>query len=69
MSLYSTRAVKNLKKMIVDAGLSSEKVAFGADISKATISKYLSGQRTPTIPVLEKIAKFLGRDFQDFFRP
>jgi transcriptional regulator with XRE-family HTH domain len=46
----------------------SAKVATGAGIHEATISKYLSGQREPKISVLEKIADFLKRDFQDFFR-
>jgi transcriptional regulator with XRE-family HTH domain len=69
MSQYAKRAVKNLRKMIVDSGMSAEKVAFGSGISKTTISKYLSKQRTPTIPVLEQIADYLKRDFQDFFRP
>jgi len=69
MSNYAKRAVKNLRKMIVDSGMSVEKVSFGAGISKTTVSKYMSGQRTPTIPVLERIADYLKRDFQDFFRP
>jgi len=68
MSLYAKRAVKNLRKMIVDSGLPSAKVAMGAGIHEATISKYLSGQREPKISVLEKIAEFLKRDFQDYFR-
>jgi transcriptional regulator with XRE-family HTH domain len=68
MSKQVKQAVKNLRKMIVDSGLSSEKVAFGAGIHKATISKYLSGGREPKISVLEKIADFLKRDFGDFFR-
>jgi transcriptional regulator with XRE-family HTH domain len=54
--------------MIVDSSLPSAKVATGAGIHEATISKYLSGQREPKISVLEKIADFLKRDFQDFFR-
>jgi transcriptional regulator with XRE-family HTH domain len=68
MSIQAKKAVKNLRKMIVDSGKSTEKVAFGAGISKTTISKYMSGQRTPTIPVLEQIADYLKRDFLDFFR-
>lgn len=68
MSTYAKRAVKNLRKMIVDSGKSAEGVAFGAGISKSTITHYLKGKRIPTIPVLEKIAEFLKRDFQDYFR-
>jgi transcriptional regulator with XRE-family HTH domain len=68
MSIYAKRAVKNLRKMIVDSSLPSAKVATGAGIHEATISKYLSGQREPKISVLEKIAEYLKRDFQDFFR-
>jgi transcriptional regulator with XRE-family HTH domain len=54
--------------MIVDSGVSAEKVAFGAGVSKSTISNYLSNKRTPTIPVLERIADYLKRDFLDFFK-
>lgn len=68
MSIYAKRAVKNLRKMIVDSGMSAEKVAFGSGVSKASISYYLSGKRIPSVPVLEKIAAFLKRDFHDFFR-
>ena len=68
MSFYVKRVAKNLRKMIVNSGLSTEKIAFGAGISKATISHYLAGKRTPTIPVLEKIADYLKKDFLDFFK-
>ena len=69
MSNYAKRVSKNLRKMIVDSDLSAEKVAQGSGVAKATISNYLAGKRTPTIPILERIADFLKRDFQDFFRP
>lgn len=52
----------------VDGGLPSAKVAIGAGIHEATISKYLSRQREPKISVLEKFSIYLKRDFQDFFR-
>ena len=68
MGLYAKKAVKNLRKMIVDSGLPSAKVALGAGIHEATISKYLSGEREPRISILEKVAEYLKRDFQDFFR-
>lgn len=55
--------------MIVDSGMSSEKVCFGAGVNKATVSRYLAGKRIePKISVLEKIADYLKRDFHDFFR-
>ena len=68
MSEYAKRAAKNLRKMIVNSGMSSEKVAFGAGISKATIHNYLNGKRIPTIPVLEQIAEYLKKDFLEFFK-
>ncbi len=68
MAIYAKRAVKNLRKMIVASGQSSEKVAFGAGISKATIHHYLTGKRMPTITVLEKIADYLKVDFVEFFK-
>ena len=69
MSIYAKRVSKNLRKMIIASDKSSEKVAQGAGVAKATISNYLKGKRTPTIPILEKIADYLKRDFQDFFKP
>ena len=69
MSIIAKRVVKNLRKMIVNSGLSSEKVAFGAGISKSTIHHYLTGKRMPTLLVLERIADYLKCDFSDFFRP
>jgi transcriptional regulator with XRE-family HTH domain len=55
--------------MIVTRGISAEKLAFGAGVSKSTISNYLSNKRMPTIPVLERIAEYLKLDFLDFFKP
>ena len=69
MSNYSKRVSKNLRKMIVARGISAEKLAFGAGVSKSTISNYLSNKRMPTIPVLERIAEYLKLDFLDFFKP
>jgi transcriptional regulator with XRE-family HTH domain len=68
MSTNAKRAVKNLRKMIVNSGQSSEKVAFGAGVSKSTIHHYLTGKRTPSIAVLEKIADYLKKDFIEFFK-
>jgi transcriptional regulator with XRE-family HTH domain len=68
MSLYAKRASKNLRKMIVNSGLSVEKVAFGSGVSKATIHNYLLKKRRPNIAVLEKISDYLKKDFMDFFR-
>jgi transcriptional regulator with XRE-family HTH domain len=68
-SIYVKRVVNNLRRMIADSGKSARAVARQADIDESTISKYLSGQRQPQIDVLEKIAKSLGRDFMDFFKP
>ena len=68
MSIYTQRISKNLRKMIVKSGLSTEKIAFGAGVSKGTIHNYLQKKRTPNILVLEKIAAYLHRDFMDFFK-
>lgn len=68
MSIYAKKVIKNLRKLIVNSGQSSEKVAFGAGVSKATIHNYLNRKRIPTIPVLEKIADYLKFDFTEFFK-
>lgn len=68
MATYSEVISKNLKKMIVNSGMSVEKIAFGSGVSKATLHNYLHKKRNPTIPVLEKIVKYLNRDFEDLFK-
>jgi transcriptional regulator with XRE-family HTH domain len=68
MSQYAKKAVKNLRKMIVDSGLTIEQVAVGSGIDKGTISRYLSGKREPKVSYLEKIAEYLKQDFTNFFR-
>ena|GEM_PF-2998891 len=68
-STYVKRTVNNLRRLITASGKSAREVAHAAGIDESTISKYLSGQRQPQIDVLEKIAKGLGADFQEFFKP
>ncbi len=68
MSIYAQRASKNLRKLILKSGMSVEKVAFGAGVSKTTIHNYLSRKRIPSIPILERIAEYLKVDFDDFFK-
>ena len=67
-STYVKRTVNNLRRLITASGKSAREVAHAAGIDESTISKYLSGQRQPQIDVLEKIAKGLGADFQEFFK-
>ena len=68
MSIYAKHIQRNLRKIIVESGMSAEKVAFGSGISKGAMSNYLAGKRTPPIPILEHIAVFLKRDLADFFK-
>jgi transcriptional regulator with XRE-family HTH domain len=68
MSLYAKRVSKNLRKMIIESGLSVEKVAFGAGVAKSTIHNYLHHKRMPNIAALEKIAAYLKKDFVEFFK-
>lgn len=44
------------------AGLESE-------VSKATISRILSGKLNPTVSTLEKLAEYFEIDIREFFKP
>lgn len=68
-STYVKRTVNNLRRLIAASGKSAREIAQASGIDESTISKYLSGQRQPQIDVLEKIAKGLSTDFQEFFKP
>lgn len=57
---YSKLLTRNLSKKIEERGLTAEKVAYGAEIAKSTLSRILSGKISPTLGVLEKIANFLN---------
>lgn len=50
----------NLSNLISSHGYNPRTFAMKADISTATISRYLSGDRTPDLPYVIRIANFFN---------
>jgi len=59
---------RNIVKFRQKKGWTQEKLAFEAELSKAGMCVIESGQRSPTINTLEKIAEALGVKVCDLFR-
>ena len=51
---------EKISKLMKEQGLNQKQLAEKASITEASMSKYLSGERTPRIDVVVKIAKALG---------
>ena len=56
-----------IRKLRRDAGLTLTEAAEKADLNKATLSKIETGQISPPIATLMRIAKILGVSITDFF--
>ena len=54
-----------IKELMNAAGLSQKELAKKANITEASMSKYLSGDRTPRIDVVVKLANALGVSVND----
>ena len=63
------RVAKNLQAIRRDRGLSQEDLAHSASIHQTYLSGIETAKRNPSIAVLERIAKSLGIDISEFFRP
>lgn len=59
MSIYSERISRALEQ----SGLSQRKVGEASGISQATISRIISGGRTPTVPEILSLSRALGVPF------
>jgi transcriptional regulator with XRE-family HTH domain len=59
---------RNIVKLRQKKGWTQEKLAFEAEISKAGMCVIESGQRSPTVRTLEKIAEALGVAVLQLFR-
>ena len=51
---------EKIAKLMKDNGLNQKQLAEKASITEASLSKYLSGDRTPRIDVVVKLAKALN---------
>ncbi len=62
-SMINDKICKKVKLERTKKDLSQEELAFLAGVNKNTIWKIETGQVSPTIQTLEKIARALGMDF------
>ena len=68
MSIQS-RVSKNIQRIRREKNLSQEEVAHRADIHQTYLSGVETGKRNPSILVVERIAKALGVDVSEIFKP
>lgn len=68
MSIQS-RVSRNIQRIRRDKDLSQEEVAHRADIHQTYLSGVETGKRNPSILVVERIAKALGVDVSEIFKP
>ena len=68
MSIQS-RVSRNIQRIRREKDLSQEGVAHRADIHQTYLSGVETGKRNPSILVVERIAKALGVDVSEIFKP
>lgn len=59
---------RNIVKLRMKKEWTQEKLAFEAEVSKAGMCVIESGQRSPTVRTLEKIAEALGVHIRELFQ-
>lgn len=68
MSIQS-RVSRNIQRIRREKDLSQEEIAHRADIHQTYLSGVETGKRNPSILVVERIAKALGVDVSEIFKP
>jgi transcriptional regulator with XRE-family HTH domain len=68
MSIQS-RVSRNIQRIRREKDLSQEEVAHRADIHQTYLSGVETRKRNPSILVVERIAKALGVDVSEIFKP
>ena len=68
MSIQS-RVSRNIQRIRREKDLSQEEVAHRANIHQTYLSGVETGKRNPSILVVERIAKALGVDVSEIFKP
>ena len=68
MSIQS-RVSRNIQRIRREKDLSQEEVTHRADIHQTYLSGVETGKRNPSILVVERIAKALGVDVSEIFKP
>jgi transcriptional regulator with XRE-family HTH domain len=66
--IFSKKIGRRIKHLRTDAKLSQEKLAEMAGLNRAYIGYIERGERNPTIPTLQKIAKQLNVSIDEFFK-
>jgi transcriptional regulator with XRE-family HTH domain len=69
MKNANDRVIDNIKRLLKKRQETAENLAFGAEVSKSTISRLLSGKLNPTVRLLEKLSNYLEIDIRTFFEP
>jgi transcriptional regulator with XRE-family HTH domain len=69
MKTSLARVQKNLKNLLQIQGKSMDRAGLESNVSKATISRILSGKLNPTVGTLHKLAEYFEVDIQRFFDP
>ena len=64
-----SRVSRNIQRIRRENDLSQEEVAHRADIHQTYLSGVEIGKRNPSILVVERIAKALGVDVSEIFKP
>ena len=59
---------RNIRRLRVAKGLSQEVLAVDAEIDRTYVSRLERGLENPTVAVLERIAKALSANIEEFFK-
>jgi transcriptional regulator with XRE-family HTH domain len=59
---------RNIRRLRVAKGLSQEVLAVDAEIDRTYVSRLERGRENPTVAVLERLAKALSANIDEFFR-
>jgi transcriptional regulator with XRE-family HTH domain len=59
---------RNIRRLRVAKGLSQEVLAVDAEIDRTYVSRLERGLENPTVAVLERLAKALSANIEEFFR-
>lgn len=59
---------RNIRRLRVARGLSQEVLAVDAEIDRTYVSRLERGLENPSVAVLERLAKALSANIEEFFR-
>ena len=59
---------RNIRRLRLECGLTQEALAVDAGIDRTYVSRLERGLENPTVAVLEKLARALSSNIEEFFR-